>query len=107
MNTTPDSKRSAATALAAFLFLAALAYVAVLSLQPPRAVPEDAPPAEFSSARAMLHLRAIAQKPHPTVSEESERVRAYIVNELASLGVGAEVQEATVVPRQSRAGWPV
>lgn len=106
MSISPDSKRSAATALAAFLFLAALAFVAVRLVQPPRAVPDTAPPAEFSSARAMRHVRAVAQKPHPTGSEEIERVRLYIVGELAALGVRAEIQEATVVPTQSRAGWP-
>lgn len=106
MSTLADSKRSAATALAAFLFLAALAFVAVWLVQPPRAVPDTAPPAEFSSARAMKHVRAITQRPHPTGSEEIERVRRYIVNELAALGVRAEIQEATVVPTQARVGWP-
>lgn len=106
MRSSPDSKRSAATALAAFLFLAASAYVAVWLVQPPRAVPEDAPPDAFSSARAMRHVRAVAQKPHPTGSEEIERVRRYIIGELAALGVRAEIQEAEVVPTQARAGWP-
>ena len=106
MSIPPDSKRSAATALAAFLFLAALASVAVRLAQPPRAVPDTAPPEEFSSARAMRHVRAITQRPHPTGSEEIERVRRYVIGELAALGVRAEVQEAEVVPTQSRAGWP-
>lgn len=92
--------------MAAFLFLAALAFVAVRLVQPPRAVPDTAPPAEFSSARAMKHVRAITQRPHPTGSEEIERVRRYVVDELAALGVRAEIQEATVVPTQARAGWP-
>jgi hypothetical protein len=106
MSIPPDSKRSAATALAAFLFLAALASVAVRLVQPPTPAPDTAPPSEFSSARAMRHVRAIARRPHPTGSEEIERVRSYIVGELAALGVRAEVQEAEVVPTQSRAGWP-
>lgn len=106
MNSSPYVKRSAATALAAFLFLAALACVAVRLVQPPRAVAEGASPAEFSSARAMRHVRAIARRPHPTGSEEIEQVRRYIVGELAALGVRAEIQEAEVVPTQARAGWP-
>lgn len=106
MNISPDSKRSAATALAAFLFLAALAFVAVRLVQPPDAVPPDAPPAEFSSGRAMRQLRAFAGKPHPTGSAEIENVRRYIVGELSALGVRAEIQEATVVPTQARTGWP-
>ncbi|HKG14470.1 MAG TPA: M20/M25/M40 family metallo-hydrolase [Pyrinomonadaceae bacterium] len=106
MNSSPDSKRSAATALAAFLFLAALAFVAVRLVQPPAAVPLDAPPAEFSSARAMRQLRVFARTPHPTGSGEIEHVRQYVVGELAALGVRAEIQEATVVPTQARTGWP-
>ncbi|HVF43701.1 MAG TPA: M20/M25/M40 family metallo-hydrolase [Pyrinomonadaceae bacterium] len=92
--------------MAAFLFLAALALVSVRLVQPPDAVPLDAPPAEFSSGRAMKHVRAVAQRPHPTGSEEIERVRRYVVDELAALGVTAQIQEATVVPTQARAGWP-
>jgi hypothetical protein len=102
-----DAETNAATALAAFLFLAALAWVSVALAQPPRAVPEGAPASEFSSGRAMRHVRAVAQRPHPTGSEEIERVRRYVLGELSALGVSAEVQAAEVVPRQGAGGWPV
>ena len=107
MKASPDTKRSAATALAAFVFLGALAALGIFLVQPPRAVPESAPPSEFSSARAMKHVRAIAQRPHPTGSEEIERVRQYIVGELGALGVNAEVRAAEVVPAQGPEGYPV
>ena len=68
-----NAKTNAATALAAFLFLAALAWLSVALVEPPRAVPEGAPASEFSSARALRHVRAVAQRPHPTGSEEIER----------------------------------
>jgi SAM-dependent methyltransferase len=105
----PDAhaKTNAATALAAFLFLAALAWVSVALAGPPPAVPESAPASEFSSARALKHVRAVARAAHPTGSEEIERVRGYILGELSALGVSAEVQTAEVVPRQAGAGWPV
>ena len=106
MTSSPRVKRSAATALAAFLFMAALACVAVLLVQPPDAVPFEAPLSEFSSGRAARHLRVFAHKPHPTGSEEIEQVRLYIMGELKALGVRAEVQEAVVVPTQARTGWP-
>ena len=106
MNQFPDVKTNAA-ALAAFLFLAALAWVSVALAVPPRAVPDSAPASEFSSGRALRHVRAIAERPHPTGSEEIERVRRYILGELAALGVSAEVQAVEVVPRQGPAGWPV
>lgn len=103
----PDVKTKAAVALAAFLLLAALACLSILLVQPPRAVPENAPPSEFSSGRAMRHVRAIARKPHPTGSEEAARVCRYILDELGALGVGAQVQTAEVVPHESGAAWPL
>jgi hypothetical protein len=107
MKTPPDSKTSAATALAAFLFLCALAGLSILLVQPPRAVSENAPLAEFASGRAMRHVREIARSPHPTGSEENDRVRRYILAELGALGVSAEVQEAVVLPASVRPGRPV
>ncbi|MDT5261877.1 MAG: hypothetical protein QOC61_881 [Acidobacteriota bacterium] len=107
MKTLPNSKTNAATALAAFLFLCALACVSISLVQPPRAVPESAPPAEFSSARAMRHVREMARAPHPTGSLECERGRRYILDELGALGVSAEVQDASSVPATARPGRPL
>jgi Peptidase family M28 len=106
-DTPPDAKTNAATALAAFLFLAATAWVSVALAGPPGAVPESAPASAFSSARALRHVRAFARKAHPTGSEEIERVRRYILDELSSLGVSAEVESVEVVPRQAASGFPV
>jgi hypothetical protein len=107
MNNSPDTKPNVAAALAAFIFLGALVWMSIALVQPPRAVPESAPLEEFSSGRAMRHVRAIAERPHPTGSEEIERVRQYILSELSALGVSAEVQTAEVVPRQAGDGRPV
>ena len=97
------TKTSSAAALAAFLFLGAVAALSLALLRPPAAVPEGAPPAEFSSGRAMKHLREIARAPHPTGTQEHDRVREYIMRELAALGVAPEVQETTAVVRAGRA----
>src|SRR5215207_1796085 len=61
----------------------------------PDPVPASAPPAEFSSGRALEHVRAIARKPHPMGSPENAAVRDYLVEELNALGMEPEVQEAT------------
>lgn len=45
----------------------------------------------------MTHLRVLAQKPHPIGSVESEKVRDYLIQELAAIGLQPEVQKATVV----------
>lgn len=83
--------------LLALICFSALSYLCVRAMQPPKALPEDAPASEFSSGRAMKHLGVIAQRPHPMGSIESENVRNYLINELASLGMTPEVQRTTVV----------
>ena len=95
----PDAKTRAA-ALAALLFLIIVAYLSVSLVAPPKAVADNAPPTEFSSGRALKHLREIARQPHPTGSAENERVRLYLLAELHALGLEPEVQTAEVVPRQ-------
>src|SRR6185295_4730092 len=64
---------------------------------PPAAVDANAPAQEFSSGRAINHIQAISQKPHPMGSTESRRVRDYIINELNKLGLSTEVQRSNVV----------
>lgn len=60
---------------------------------PPRAVPATAPDTAFSAERAMRHVRAIAQRPHPTTSPDHARVRGYLVTELRALGLEVQVHE--------------
>jgi hypothetical protein len=71
--------------------------LAVLSslwlVRPPRTVPDSAPSTEFSSARALQHVRAICQSPHPVGSPENARVREYLVRELVSLGPEVQIQQ--------------
>ena len=83
------------------LFLAGMA-AGLTSLARPRVLRSGGPAADFSAERAMEHVSAIAQAPHPTGSEEIERVRAYIIAQLEEMGLVPEVQEASVaVPRGS------
>lgn len=67
--------------------------------RPPDAVPTDAPLTNFSSGRAMKHLRLVARNQHPIGSFEHGQVRAYILNELKGLGVDAQVQTTTAINR--------
>jgi hypothetical protein len=59
----------------------------------PVPAPANAPATEFSAARAIEHVRAIAQKPHPVDSAEHDRVRDYIVGEFARLGVEPQIEK--------------
>src|SRR5215210_1253367 len=61
----------------------------------PDPVPASAPPAQFSSGRALEHVRAIAKEPHPMGSPEDAAVRDYLVKELRAMGLEPEVQKST------------
>ncbi|MFM5906865.1 MAG: M20/M25/M40 family metallo-hydrolase, partial [Novosphingobium sp.] len=76
-----------------FLAVTAAAIVlAVMATTPPGPVAADAPPREFSAARAMVEVQRIAATPHSTGTAENARVRAYLVERLKAMGL--EVREA-------------
>lgn len=89
-----------------FILSILLAFASIRLVQPPAAVPDSAPPEQFSSARAMRHLRELARAPHPTGSAENARVREYVTGELAALGVRAETQVALSVWESGRRERP-
>ena len=77
--------------------LAALVLVAIastLSMAPTAPVAADAPADVFSAARAMTHIETIAEDPRPIGSAEHAEARAYLLQQLASLGWRTEVQES-------------
>jgi len=49
--------------------------------------------ADFSLEKANEMLKVIAMEPHPSGSEQNEKVREYLVNYLRSLGMQVEVQK--------------
>ena len=71
------------------------------ALHTPVPVPASAPLADFSSARAMVHVRAMAERPHPSGSADHARVREYLLVQLRVLGLEPQVQEATAVGTRS------
>ena len=67
----------------------------VLSLVPrsrPVPAPANAPAGDFSAGRALEHVRAIAQKPHPVGTEEHARVRDYIEAEFKRQGLAPQIE---------------
>ncbi|MBV9927178.1 MAG: M20/M25/M40 family metallo-hydrolase [Acidobacteria bacterium] len=93
------------TGLLMLLGAALFALLALSRLAPPASKSSDAPAAEFSAARAMGHLYAIAQRPHEMGSPEHERVRDYLVGELTKLGVTPEVQKAEAATVRSTGAY--
>ena len=94
-----DHARPGALAgLAALLFLALLAWLALRDdgTPPPPPLARDAPAARFSSGRALDQLAAIAQAPRPIASDANRRARDHIVGQLQVLGYAPQVQRAVV-----------
>ena len=79
------------------LLIVALGAIFLYQQKPPDAGVLNAPLTEFSSARAIKHLEAIAQRPHPMGSAEHVNVRNYILAALSAAGLQPEIQQTPVV----------
>lgn len=93
----PEKSQGLFPLLLVVLLVAATAFLSVYLLLPPKPEPADTPPADFSAARALKHIQAIATRPHPLGSAESAAVREYISGELRALGLDPQVQTAAAV----------
>ncbi len=85
------------------LTMAAFVFAAIYQLQPPQVAGDNSAPSGFSAARALTHVRNIAQRPHPTGSADNIRVREYIVGQMTALGLAPQVQ--TTVQLRSNPGF--
>jgi hypothetical protein len=83
------------------LILIAVGTWTLITLSPPLDVASDS---GFETDRAMAHLDVIARAPRPLGSEHHAAVRDYLVNELKSLGLLVELQEARVPLRRDGIG---
>lgn len=83
--------------LVAIAAVALVAFASLLPLEPPPAAGPQAPADEFSAARAMAHVRAIAASPRAPGSAGHRRARDYIVERLRGLGLRPELQTGVVV----------
>lgn len=81
--------------LAWFVALVLLACVVVYEQRPPSATPVNTAATDFSSARALKHIAAIAKQTHPIGSAQQREVREYILAELRAAGLTPEVQQTT------------
>lgn len=82
------------TALLSAVFTVGLSLAGVMLAGPPDPEPASASPSAFSAARAMLHVREIAQRPHPVGSADHARVRDYLAATLEGMGLKVERQAA-------------
>jgi hypothetical protein len=88
--------------LAATGLLVLCAWSVVRTALPPRPVPASAPDTVFSAERAMRHVKQIAVRPHAIGTPDHDRVRDYIVGELAAIGLHPQIQETTAISTRYR-----
>src|SRR5215207_5385439 len=97
MTNTGDADRSARSRLAGVAGMAALLVIAIASvidMAPTGPARPDAPADAFSATRAMTHISAIADEPRPVGSAHHGESKAYLLDQLASSGWQADVQES-------------
>lgn len=82
--------------------LALALLIAVLTLQVPAPVGADAPATVFSTERAMVDVREIAQRPHPVGSADHARVGAVLLQRMAALGLQTSTQTGALSPAAVR-----
>lgn len=78
----------------AFVVFGALVFTGALTfylLRPPSPLPVDAPATDFSACRAIQHGYAFAREPHPAGSPANDKVEAYILEAMKSLGIDTEL----------------
>src|SRR5436853_7310548 len=75
-------------------FIFAVAALAISELGAPDPEPATAPADHFSALRAMTHVHAIAQVPHPIGSAADTAARDYLVAQLSAFGMGPQVVTA-------------
>lgn len=79
--------------IAAVLLLIVAVYWSYKSLIPSKISDLNTPETEFSTERALKHLKVISTEPHYPGTEAHDRVRDYIISELKTLGLDVHIQE--------------
>ena len=92
------------TSAVSFIILLFTAFWSINSLMPKIITNLDTPKTEFSSERALIHLKEITQKPHYVGTKNHTEVRNYIIVELEKLGLTVEVQSQVALNKKWRAG---
>ncbi|HEV8568094.1 MAG TPA: M28 family peptidase [Actinoplanes sp.] len=90
-------RRRGLAAAASVVVLAAVGYVSLIAIRPPAARSANVPAAGFSAARAVLHVQAIAARPHVAGSAANDQVREYLLTTLRGIGLSPEVQDTVSV----------
>ena len=95
-----DHLTSPVPGIVLFLFLLGVAALSILLIRPPAPLPESAPADQFSAARALPYIQALATRPHPSGTSAHAEAQAYLIAKLRQLGLEPQVQKAVAVRGQ-------
>lgn len=98
-----SSKKNYSAAVS-FIVILLTIYWSLNSLMPNRITNLETPKNEFSTERALIHLKEITKKPHYVGTKNHEEVRNYIISELENLGLTVEIQTQVAINTKWRAG---
>ena len=90
------------TSAISFLIIITAIYFSFSSLMPNKISDAYTPATQFSTERALLHLKEISQHPHYVGSIQHKNVRDYIVKELQQLGLETEIQQQVAIHKMYR-----
>ena len=79
------------------LIIIGFTYYSFYNLMPQSGTSASIPETEFSTARALIQLKEITKAPHFVGTEDHERVRLYLIEQLEQLGLNVETQEGFVI----------
>ena len=99
--------KSHVTSALSFLLLMALVWYAFSSQTPSSAVDKNVPENQWSTARALTHVKALSTAPHYLGSEAHEQNRNYIKRELEKIGLKTETQSGFTVDEYGNLSRPV
>ena len=91
------------TYISLFIIIVTIFY-SYYSLMPRSISDTSTPLTEFSTERALIHLKQISKKAHYVGTKEHKNVREYIVSELQKLGLTVEIQEQEVFRKYRNVG---
>lgn len=81
------------TSVLTLLLILLAIYWSFKSQMPTYSPDKDVPKTEFSTDRALTHVKAISQEPHGVGFDGHEKVKQYVSNELTNLGLETTTQE--------------
>ena len=93
-----------------FFVIFAMVVFVIRQTLPPDALPSEAPPTEFSAARAIEHIKVITLAPRIMGEPGFEMARDYVMGRLCELGLDPEIQKTRITlpePLLQYLGWDV